>query len=293
MKKFNNNQIVCNTLTDVENKINNQISHFSQNVFRGLPDSNYELISSVEQNIKNKDNAINCVKRLSQQLKDDLVQHKMENQIYTDSFNYPKPNYKNEWLFLSQAQHLRIPTMLMDWSIDWKKALFFAVFEMKNLHKSGALWILNSSGISNTFEDDLLGENSIYYANPYNYCGAPRLINLSIDCNSSSYLPMQRIRFQDGRFLITSLKERFNALEYMNDFNNRLTKIEITPNCKMEIMNLYLLSREVPKYIAGLPGVEFIDNKYYGKYDEAFFYGCTDEILEKIINKIRKNEGFA
>lgn len=292
MKKFNDDQIVCNTLTDVESIIKKQNLPLNHFVFRGLPDSNYELISSIEQKIKNKDNAIKCVKRLTQQFKDDLVQNKEENQIYTDSFNYPKPNYKNEWLFLAQAQHLRIPTMLMDWSIDWKKALFFTVFEIKNLSKSGALWILNSSGISKTFEDDLLGDNSIYCANPYNYCGAPRLINFSIDCNSSSYLPMQRIRFQDGRFLITSLKERFNALEYMNDFNNRLTKIEITPNCKMEIMNLYLLSREVPNYIAGLPGVEFIDNKYYRKYDEAFFYGCTDEFLEKIINKIRKNEGF-
>ncbi len=278
------NQIVCNSLAEIEQNINAVSEPLNQFVFRGLSDLQYELITSIEQKIKDKKKANFYVKSMIQLFRDELISKDNKQKIYTDNFNFPKPNYKNDWLILAQAQHLRIPTILMDWSINWKTALFFAAFDIKNIHKSGALWILNASSYLNN--DDLLREDSIYYSDPLNYTGASRIINIATDCNSLDFLALQRIKYQGGRFLITSLNQKFNEVEFMEDFNNRLTKIIITSACKLEIINLNSSSHEVPYCISNLPGVKRINNKFYRKFDESFFYGSINDSLETITSKI-------
>src|SRR5690554_4010062 len=51
-------------------------------------------------------------------------------------------NYENDWRWIEQIQHYRIPTRLLDWSLDPKIALFFAV--ESNFSDVGQFWVYKS-----------------------------------------------------------------------------------------------------------------------------------------------------
>ncbi len=45
--------------------------------------------------------------------------------------------YKAEYFIIFQAQHLGVPTIFMDWSREWEKALYFAVHPEKYIDVPG------------------------------------------------------------------------------------------------------------------------------------------------------------
>lgn len=58
----------------------------------------------------------------------------------------------NSWRFLAQERHLGLPSRLLDWSMNWKVALFFAVCNTDHHGFDGHVWILPS--FTNWAEND-------------------------------------------------------------------------------------------------------------------------------------------
>lgn len=279
--------VTCNSLTEVEDTIKYKCTG-TDLVFRGLPDYNYCLQTRIEHKFNDKIKANNSTQRMITQFEKLLVQNGIQNEIYWHDFK--TPNFKNDWYLLCQAQHIGIPTLLMDWSIDWKKALFFSTFDLKNENKSGALWCFDVNGFTNN--DDQLDSKSIYHSDPFDYKGQARIINPSFGDGAAGKLPMERIRFQDGRFLLTSLEKSTNPIECQEVFMKRLNKIIITPDCKADILKKYCTPVEVPLVLSGHQGIYCENGIWFKKCDHNFFYGWMNEELLKVVNQVRKIEGF-
>ena len=282
--------IVCNSLNDLETVISKLRCFGSELVFRGLPDHSYSLQTRIEDKIRDKILANDAVRKMIQLFRNLLHKKELANEIYKDNFQFSEPNYKNEWFMLCQVQHLGVPTLLMDWSIDWKKALFFCAFDNQNKFKSGSLWLFNVTGLTNN--DDQLNSNSIYCSDPYQYTGEPRIINPSFEMGSHGFLAANRINYQDGRFFVQSLIESIEPLESQDRFKGRITKVIITPECKFDIIKKYSSPQVVPWELSGLQGVYTENDMLFKKFDHNFFYGNISETLESIVNEVRKSEGF-
>lgn len=282
--------IVCDSLNDLETIISKLRCYGSELVFRGLPDHSYSLQTRIEDRIRNKICANDAVRNIIQLFRNLLHREGLSNEIYKDHSQFSEPNYKNEWFMLCQAQHLGVPTLLMDWSFDWKKALFFCAFDNQNKFKSGSLWIFNVNGLTNN--DDQLNSNSIYCSDPYQYTGEPRIINPSFEMGSHRFLAANRINYQDGRFFVTSLNESIEPLENQDHFKGRLTKVIITPECKFDILEKYSLPQVVPCLLSGLQGVYSENGLCFKKFDHKFFYGNFSGTLERVVSEVRKSEGF-
>jgi hypothetical protein len=281
---------VCNSFKEVETTIKQLRGPDKDFVFRGLPVHSYSLQTRIEDKIRDKILANETVRKMIQLLRNLLGKKGLANEIYKDDFQFREPNYKNEWFMLCQAQHLGVPTLLMDWSIDWKKALFFSVFDMQNQDKPGSLWLFNACDFIHS--DDQLCSKSVYYTDPYHYTGVPRIINPSFELGSHGYLAANRINYQDGRFFVTSLNESIESLESQDRFKRRLTKVIITPECKHDIIRKYSSPQEVPWVLSGLQGVYSENGKWFKKFTHNFFYGNISEPLESIVKQVRNSEGF-
>lgn len=282
--------IICNSYADVENAISKIRCPGKGFVFRGLPNISYSLQTRIEDKLKDKFKANDYVKEMIESFKNLLDINGLTNEIYKDDFPFEKPNYKNEWYLLCQSQHLGIPTMLMDWSADWKKALFFSTFDSRNETKSGLLWCFDTSTF--TYNDDQLDVKSIYSTNPFDYRGQPRIINLSFELGVKGCLATKRMDYQCGRFFISSLDGNCEIMENQACFQDRLTKIVITPECKADIIKKYCTPQEVPFVLSGLQGVYNENGKWFKKFDHTFFYGSISESLSKIVNQVKKNANF-
>lgn len=282
--------IVCNSLNDLETIISKLRCYGSELVFRGLPDHSYSLQTRIEDKIRDKFRANDAVRNMIQLFSNLLHKNGLSKEIYEDHFQFNEPNYKNEWFMLCQAQHIGVPTLLMDWSFDWKKALFFCAFDNQNKFKSGSLWVFNVNGF--TYNDDSLDSKSIYCSDPYQYTGEPRIINPSFEIGSHIFLAANRINYQDGRFFVQSINESIEPLENQDYFKERLTKVIITPECKFEIIEKYSSPQVVPCQLSVLQGVRSENGMWFKKFDYNFFYGNISKKLEIIVNEVRKSEGF-
>jgi hypothetical protein len=282
--------IVCNSLNQLETEISKLRNYGADLVFRGLPDHNYELQTRIEDKFKDKMKANLSAQRMIELFKMLIKEKGLQNKIYRDDFKYETTNFKNDWLLNFQAQHLGIPTLLMDWSIDWKKALYFSVFDLHNQKKSGSLWVFNVNGF--TYNDDSFDSKSIYHTNPFDYREQPRIINPSFDIGINGFIATKRIDYQSGRFFISSIEDSCEPIEKNSMFKKRLAKIIITPECKMDIIQKYRAPQEVPFILSGLPGVYSSDGKFFKIYDHNFFYGSIDKEILKTVNHIRITESF-
>ena len=281
---------VCNSFNDIETVISKLRCNGSELVFRGLPDDCYCLQTRIEDKIRDKIRANDSMRKMIQLFRNLLHSERLTNEIYMDHSQFSETNYKNEWFMLCQAQHLGVPTLLMDWSFDWKKALFFCAFDIQNKFKSGSLWIFNVNGF--THNDDSLDSKSIFCSDPYHYDGVPRIINPSFELGSQVFQAANRINYQDGRFFVQSLNESIEPLESQDRFKGRLTKVIITPECKFDILEKYSSPQVVPCQLSGLQGVRSENGMWFKKFDHNFFYGNISKKLESIIIEVRKSEGF-
>lgn len=171
--------------------------------------------------------------------------------------------FQNEWLWLFQAQHYRLPTRIMDWSLDWKRALYFSLNEPKHDSSDGQLWIYQSP-IGNDLSEHLEGYLNV---DPYNIVDTAIIIpSYHIVGNQSDYIASERQFHQMSRFLIQPDEESLVPFEENHSYANNLIKLIIPANSKSLIKN-------------------FIDPDIDG---EEFFYIEEDSIILEIIRDIKQ-----
>jgi len=282
------NKILCNTLLEIKEAING-FQNSQKLAFRGQSDIGYFLQTRIADKFETNDEVKNKGNDIINSFRKKIFENNLEKEIYSDAFPFPKPNYKNEWLWLFQAQHIGVPTIVMDWSFDWQVSLFFTVFDDKAMNKSGQLWCLDTFEL--TCNHDSLDNNSLYLhqSNWYNHCS---IIRVGAETGWPNYLPQRRMYYQDGGFLILPASDYITPLEKRDNFKEKLFLLEITPKCKQEIFDLYNEERELPENYSKMNGVYQRMNKYYRKFDNNFFYGKMSDNLLSIVNEVRSEFSF-
>ncbi len=230
-----------------------------QELYRGQSKNSYELKSGISRYAKTADEIkkleINLVvdfKKLVETLSDyRKIIHLSKN----------KTNFENDWRWLEQMQHFRIPTRLLDWSLKPEIALFFAVDNHEN--EIGQFWIYKTP--LNWSCDDH------FTINPY-------AENLNIISNSSfrieekykDKIAEHRRSFQAGKFSIQDFDRNFIPMEKQIEMQNLLLKYSINPKSKKKLLEK-LAEQNINK---------------------STIYVEIDEEVEKLINELKSKYNF-
>ena len=205
-----------------------------QEYYRGQANECWQLVPSSAREFKNvndlKNYELNIIRELTK-----LKAKKGLEKFFCDSPE--KYEFNNEWDLIWQAQHLGIPTRLMDWTLDFKVALYFAVSCVEQYNMDGVVWVFRVPSIV----EDL--HNNFKYINPTQY-SKTSMLNISIYMNENPELRPGEINkiSQGGRFLCQSFKNSLIPLEQQLEFIPYLEKYIIPKELKKEI-RVYLSNK--------------------------------------------------
>ena len=227
MKEFqiNNYQDFQNIVSQVQFGRIPFIGEQYQELYRGQSKDTYQLKSGISRYVK----TIEEIKELEENLIKDFKNLVTNFSDYRKIIDLSEDNndYENDWRWLEQMQHFRIPTRLLDWSLKPEIALFFAV---ENHHNEvGQFWVYKTP-LNWTCDEH-------FFINPDKE-------NLNIISNSSfrveekykDKIAEHRRSFQAGKFSIQDYKRNFVAMEEQVDIKNLLTNHRINPKSKKEIL---------------------------------------------------------
>ncbi len=206
-----------------------------QELYRGQSKNTYNLKSGISRYV----NTIQEIKELEEELLQDFKIRAKSISDYRRIIHLSKnvSDYENDWRWIEQMQHYRIPTRLMDWSIDPKIALFFAV--ENNQNEIGQFWIYKTP--LNWSCDDHFKIN-------------PKQENLNIISNSSFYIENsykdkiaeQRRAFQAGKFSIQDYSKSLIPMEEQPEIKDIMLKYTINPKSKKLLLD-ELAKRNITK----------------------------------------------
>lgn len=225
-------------------------------IYRGQSKDSYELKSSITRNISKKEELIQVEKRILNEFKKALNDKKVTQKYIL--LSEKNNDYENEWRWLEQAQHYRLPTRLLDWSTKPKIALYFAV--ENNLNDIGQFWIYKTP--RNWTCDNHFDIN-------------PKSNTLNLISNSSFFLDSeyinkiaeQRRSFQGGKFSFQDYENSLISLDKQEKLQDMIIKYTINPEAKrslLEKLNEQNINKE----------------SVYVKYDDE---------IENIIEMIKRN----
>lgn len=125
--------------------------------YRGQLDSSWSIIPSLSRGFKTVEAVKDAEKKVMDLFKTLLQKKGAQNKIF--QHQTPKA-FQNEWLLLGQAQHLGVPTRLLDWTIHPEVALYFSVDNGKMDDVDGQFLVMYVPG--DILKTDATGEEQYY-----------------------------------------------------------------------------------------------------------------------------------
>ena len=230
-----------------------------QELYRGQSKETYELKSGISRYAKSSDDIRQLEKNI---LKDfqDLINESDYTQKFI-RFSSHKDDFQNDWRLLEQIQHYRLPTRLLDWTLDPKIALFFAV--ERNLEDAGQFWIFKSPlnwSNDDHFEYSPYSEDLDIISNS----------SFHIDDNYKDKIAEQRRGIQSGKFTVQDYNKSMIALETQNEVKDKFIKYIIPATSKEHFLEY-------------LSEMNITEETLYVKYDDE---------IESLVSKIKRKYNF-
>lgn len=198
--------------------------------FRGHENCNYKLLSSLSRHFTD----IKLLQTTEEKIICDL-KYKIEEGSKQEYFHIPK--YSNsldqDWYWLTQAQHLGIPTRLLDWTLCSEIALYFIVSNNCCKNQDGDLWIF--------FVPDELNINfkadNISKIKPFQYDN-DLFISIPVHWNTNyeKNEPQRNILSQQGKFFIRSYDNSLISLEAEPFYQKYLFRYIVPSKCKSNLL---------------------------------------------------------
>ncbi len=204
--------------------------------FRGQARDGWQLQPSIARSFSNPGDVEKTERAI---LKDFLTELQSQNISSSIQSGYLNGSYHSEWLLIQQAQHYELPTRFMDWTGDWRIALFFAVSnrceeeQNENDCFDGQFWIFlvpEEIWISDGDQSDYINQDPFEYKET-------KVLNSST-LHSSDYLikiAQHRKRRQSGRFCIQFCQNVMIPLENQESYKPYLYKVIIPAKLKKTI----------------------------------------------------------
>ena len=199
-------------------------------MYRGHGRSSWKLLPNLARNIRDPQKIKEIERNIVEDFHNELTKAGLTKHIQKGFLN---EKFHSDWLFIQQAQHYRVPTRFMDWTIDWEVALFFSVSNPDDDDYDGHLWIYNVP--SEMFVADN-NESRYLHNDPFEF--QETFFLNSSDFFSESYLTRiaQRRKFrQNGRFCIQSYDNSIYELDEQQSHKSNLFPIVIPYFLKKKI----------------------------------------------------------
>jgi len=198
-------------------------------IYRGQPSDKYKLIHGLSRKVKDIDNLKIIEEDIIRDFYNELKTKKLDNKIQENLFGDKYSNEK-EWGKLFQAQHLGLPTRLLDWTISLEAALYFAIGDQNHVNENGMLFIYYVPK-DIFYTADNMGDYlnySPYKINELLFINHP----FSIDNRRKEFTGENRREKQFGRFSIEPIEKSIIPLEKENP---NVTKHLIPKEYKKEL----------------------------------------------------------
>jgi len=196
--------------------------------FRGHESDKYKLIANISRRIEDLQNLAIVEEKIIKELQ---CWSKI---IFATKLFYEPSNmsgFHQNWYWLSQIQHSGVPTRLLDWTIDSRVALFFAVRNYKFHNQDGDLWVLfakdsfNIRCLNQQANDPLSITRDFFISIPIQW-------NKNFETNESQ----RRILGQQGKFFIRSITKTNTPLEEDSAYQQLLKRYRIPSTSKKCIL---------------------------------------------------------
>jgi hypothetical protein len=147
---------------------------------------------------------------------------------------HEKPELRNKWYALFQAQHIGLKTRFMDWSIGWETALMFAVENEKYFGHDGSLTVFLVPR-DQLFSSERFSKVSLE-VDPFELMD-DMMINTPIYMidNKFDYVGEKRLSRQTGRFWAQSVEKSAIPLKEQPQYQNLLLELIIDGEAKKTI----------------------------------------------------------
>lgn len=230
-----------------------------QELYRGQSKNSYVLKSGISRYANSKNELKSLEKNIISDFKNRVRKSKNGERIIQLSIY--NNQFENDWRWIEQIQHYRIPTRLLDWSLDPRIGLFFAV--ENNESEIGQFWVFKSPLNWSC--------NDHFELNPYNE-------EMDIISNSSFYVEKdykskiaeQRRSFQSGKFTFQDYDKTLIPMESQPLLAERMLKFTICPESKKGLQD-YLANFNITK------------KTIYGEYDNE---------IESIVEELKLKFAF-
>ncbi len=198
-------------------------------MYRGQGQNTWKLQPNIARNLIEPKRAEEIEKQIVKDFYFKLISKELSRSFQEGFF---PSKFHTDWLLLQQSQHYGIPTRFMDWTIDWKTALYFAVSNSADDNFDGQFWIYIVP------RDKLANEANSKYLDfdPYMFNQTIFLNSCGLLANGYlSKIAERRKTVQCGRFLIQPYDKIFTPLEEQETHKSNLTKIIIPKELKAKI----------------------------------------------------------
>ena len=254
------------TVEEFKNVVNGiqfgRIEYSYTEFYRGQSRDAFKLVPNLARKITSPNELMKVEKEIIEEFK-----YRVKEAGKIDKILMSGDPARNEWEWVCQAQHYRLPTRFMDWTIKPEIALFFAVGNPRDDAADGQLWVFLSP--LQMFKTD--GEPEEYFhQHPYIHT-ENILLNPCFFWTGEYKLHIaeKRRAAQYGRFSITSHASALVPLEENPDMNIYLNKYVIPKESKP-------LLRE---YLTGLG------------YSDESIYVEEDAVITGIVSDLRTKYG--
>lgn len=201
--------------------------------YRGHSLESYKLNSGLAR-FKKEAKEINEIEKIIYSDFSELIKSKED--YIREPFKEDTENYelRNKWYSLFQAQHIGLKTRFMDWSIDWRVALMFAVENEDYFGHNGTLTIFIVPDVL-LFHDKKL--------KPITTTTDPFEVKQDMMLNTPTYMFDDKFDFvgekrmvrQHGRFWMQSIENSNIPLEEQEVYKPLLLKLIIDGDSKQSI----------------------------------------------------------
>ncbi len=200
------------------------------NYYRGQSDYSWGITPGLarNQNIKSIDNLLVIENKLIQQFEKFVLDNNLTKLIPNANGSCDK-----SWIYLMAAQHYGLPTRLLDFSFDRFTALEFAVADIHNLNKDGALIIYNNIVEKQENVDSPILKNPFLQTHNSFFFQAP---SIKVSSENEFNYSESRKSIQRSKFLYRNTENIFQSLSLDNDHTYNLTIFNIPKNIKLDII---------------------------------------------------------
>ena len=199
-------------------------------LFRGEGNSEWKLIPSLARyTLDNQMKSIYFEKLEEERFNEFKNENFEKNTIQKPFF---KNDYQEEWLLLQQQQHIKSNTSLIDWSFNFKIALYFAIKDIKYDVFDGQIWIfiIENDKVKRDFDRGYLNFSPFKVKE----CSMVTLSGF-LDENYLIKIAMRKKNTQFGAFFSQPYNQINVPLENNNEFN--IFKFVVPKELKPKLRN--------------------------------------------------------